>query len=278
MDPEEAARAAIEDGQLLEHRGNTEPDTSMAVAVDVQSDVAAAYVVTQVRGVEWQTDVITFARVGAAWEWRAEGGSGCGDLPLERSSEDGFEGLGPVDTSMTSDGDIQFVTVGGFSTASVAAIELSVRETTRRVPPNALTGAFVVAVTLPAEPEVDPDEIDVRAIDATGSVVDSTAAWRAERDVGMPDTITVAEAHRLPNGSSVTIRAQLLVLPDKPVRLCDRIDTASEPPEPSGPSLVVQGLSPADLPLSSTQPGSGVGVSIVVMSGTVESGVIRPGP
>lgn len=79
MDPERAARAAIDGGQLLEHRGNTEPDTSMAVAVDVQSEVAAAYVVTHVLVVEWQTDVITFARVDAAWEWRAEGGSGCGD-------------------------------------------------------------------------------------------------------------------------------------------------------------------------------------------------------
>lgn len=187
LDPERAARAAIDGGQLLDHRGNTEPDTSMAVAVDVQSKVAAAYVVTHVLVVEWQTDVITFARVDAAWEWRAEGGSGCGDLPLERSSEDAFEGLGPIDTSMTSDGDLQFVTVGGFATASVAAIDLSVCETTRRVLPNAHTGAFVVAVTLPAEPELDPDEIDVRTIDATGSVVDSTAAWRAERNAGLPD-------------------------------------------------------------------------------------------
>jgi hypothetical protein len=276
VDPEGAAREAIEGGPLLEHRHDAEPYVPVAIAVDFQPLVAAAYVITRLSR-EWQTDVLTFARVDEDWQWRAEGGCGATDLPFERSRTDRDEGLGPVDTTVSEDDDRLFVAVGGFSTATVVAIELSIRDAVRRVEPNPITGAFVVSLALPVGPEVDFDEIDVRAIDEAGSIVDSTAAWRAKRDAGSPDTVTVLEAGQLPDGTAVKVRAQLLVLEGHPVRLCDQIDATREPPEPRGASLIVHGLSAADWPLSWTAGEPGVSVSTVVMSGTVIAGAFHPG-
>jgi hypothetical protein len=276
MDVDEVARAALESGEVADRRDAFAPSTAKAVAIDIQELVGAAYVARRLGNDAWRTGILTYARTPTGLEWRSEGGSTRSDLPLEREGLRGDDVISLLETSMTEDGEDQFVTVAGFVPRGVETVELAVRHTLRRVHPNPLTGAFIAVARLTSKPKIEPEEIDVRALDRNEELLDSTRASRDRQQAKQPATITVAEACKLPNGTPVAIHGFMLVLEDLPVRLCDEVDSSVEPPEPDGAALIIDGLSAAGLPKSWTSSQSGLALSTVIARGTIVDGRFHP--
>jgi hypothetical protein len=126
-------------------------------------------------------------------------------------------------------------------------------------------------VALRVEDEDWDDDVDIRALDATGAVVDSTAAWHAEREASVPG-VTVAEALALPDGSAVTVHGTLLALAGQTPLLCDGVDPG---PRPKCRGVGLQLVT--DAPLPPTEFGDGFFSAItVVATGIVSAGSLTP--
>lgn len=129
----------------------------------------------------------------------------------------------------------------------------------------ATAGGFVVTVKAPDTDQLD--RMDVRALDTDGSIIDSSAAWEAERQASQPG-VTVAEALAAPEGTAVIVRGILLALPGEAPLFCDDIDRGP-PPRCRGSSLQVD--SPAPLPLTKVKDGA-ISLVTVVMTGVISAG------
>lgn len=164
-------------------------------------------------------------------------------------------------------GDNGLATAGGFVIGAVDSVALAVGDQTRRVAVRSDSPAFVIAVG--ASDDQDMDAIDVRALDRNGAVIDSSAAWRAQREAAQPG-ISVAEALALPNGSTATVRGVLLALPGQAPMLCDDI-AGGPPPECRGAALRLDTTAP--LPPSAVEDGA-FSTFMVVVSGVVQDGVL----
>ena len=244
------------------------PGEAKALAVDSHDGVAAVLVVRRRRDDAWIVDVVRLAEEGGGWIDLGSGGGTWGDLPLDR---DPFAppSLGPISTGWSVVGDDGLVTAGGFVIGAVDSVELAAGDRTRRVAVRPDSAAFVIAVG--ASDDQDMDAIDVRAIDRNGAVVDSSAAWRAEREAAEPG-ISVADALALPNGSTATVRGVLLVLPGQAPLLCDDI-ADGPPPECRGAALRMNTSAP--LPPSAVEEGS-FSTFMLVVSGVIQDGVLTP--
>ncbi len=166
-------------------------------------------------------------------------------------------------------GDNGLVTAGGFVSGAVDSVELAVGDRTRRVAIRPESAAFVIAVE--ADDDQDTDAIDVRTLDRNGAVVDSSAAWGAEREAAQPG-ITVAQALALPNGSTAIVRGVLLALPGQAPLLCDDINPGP-PPACLGPALRLDATDP--LPPSAVEEGS-FSTFMMVVSGVIQDGLLTP--
>lgn len=275
MDVVEVAITALDSGVVIEDLGSLGVGERAVVAIDVGPLSGAAYVVQRSSDDAWRTDAVTFARLESGWEWRSEGGSEWTPCPVEIDDPDAG-GLGVMETNLTEDDEWQFVTVSGFVARDVATVELVGRSARRTAEPATGTGAYVITLTESVEPPIDPDEIDVIARDWNGDGIDSLRSARELRRSGRPQTLTVAEATAMSNGSAVTVEARLFVLEGQPVLLCDDIDAFVEPPTPVGPVLIVDALSSDDVELSWTPGEFGVSTMTVVMHGVVDNDRLRP--
>ena len=202
----------------------------------------------------WITDVGSLVRRDESWAWQSEGGATWSDLPLERDwpRDDPF---GVFNVSVSSDGNHQCVVAAGFAGREVAGVEVAALGVSRRNSVNVVSGAFIVALRVPAEPELDTDEIDVRALDVAGAELDSRTRHRDRGARSAGSHMSVAEAVLLPAGASASVTGYLLVIEGQPLRLCDDADSKAKPPSPVGDSLIVEFPGAAELP-PSWSPGS----------------------
>jgi hypothetical protein len=275
MEVDEIALAVLQSGEIAHQRDQFARSEAKALAVHVEPLVGAVFVVRRLCNDEWKLDLVTFARTADGWDWRSEGGSTASDLPFERTTPHNDVAIESLMTQVAWSDDDQVVTVGGFVSLDVATVELVVGDSRVRVAPSPATGAYIAAALLPPEPTVDPEAIDVRAYASNGDLLDSTLRSRKRRQAGEPTTVSVAEATRLPDDTSVMIRGSMLVVDGEPVRLCDEVDASVEPPRPLGQSLIVDGLSAASLPKSWTPSRGAVALSVIVVRGTVSGGHVR---
>jgi hypothetical protein len=262
-----ALRALTRGSVDIVTRSSFAPGEAKAVAIDAHDGVAAVLVVRRRRDDAWIVDVVRFVNEDGTWTDVGSGGGTWGDLPLDRDPG-AVPSLGPISTGWCVVGDHGLVTAGGFVSGAVDSVELVVGDQARSVavPPD--SPAFVIAAK--AEGNHDIEAIDVRALDRNGDVVDSSAAWRAEREAALPG-ITVAQALALPNGSRATVRGVLLALPGQAPLLCDDID-AGPPPECRGAALRLNTTDPMP---TAVEEGSFDTVMMVV-SGVIHDGLLTP--
>ncbi|MEW6153631.1 MAG: hypothetical protein AB1673_06535 [Actinomycetota bacterium] len=244
------------------------PSEAKALALDAHDSVAAVLVVRRRRDDAWIVDVVTFVEEDGTWTDVGSGGGTWGDLPLDRDPR-AAPSLGPVSIGWSVVGDDGLVTVGGLVIGAVDSVEVAVGDQTRRVAIRPDSAGFVVAIAAPDDQ--DMEAIDVRAIDRNGAVVHSSAAWRVEREVARPG-VSVADALRLPNGTTATVRGVLLAVPGQGPLLCDDVDPGP-PPRCRGAALQLDTTAP--LP-PTTMEGGAISAFMVVVSGVVHDGVLTP--
>ena len=158
------------------------------------------------------------------------------------------------------------MTVGGFVIGAVTTVEVVLGDRRRHVTVGPGSSVFVVA--LPGGGDDHVEAIDVRALDASGTVIDSTAEREAERRAALPG-ITVAEALALPSGSEVVVRGLLLALPGEGPMLCD--DVGGDPPRCRGATLRLD-LDAAPPP--TIVEDGGLSTIMCVVTGVVRDGVL----
>lgn len=269
MEVEAVAREALARGSVeAAIRSTFAPSEAKALAIDAHDGVAAVLAVRRRRDDAWIVDVVRFVDEDGVWIDLGSGGGTWGDLPVDWDAAT-TPSLGPNVTGWSSLGDEGLVTAGGFVIGAVDAVEVVVGDRTRRVAITAGSSAFVVAVAV--EDDRHWEEVDVRALDQNGAVIDSTAAWGREREAAQPG-ITVAQALALPDGSSAIVRGVLLALPGEPPMLCDDIDDGP-PPRCRGARLRID--TGASFPPTVVEDGA-VSTVMLVVSGVVRGGVLTP--
>jgi len=239
-----------------------------ALAIDAHDGVAAVLVIRRRRDDAWIVDVARFVDQAGLWESIGSGGGTYGDLLIDHDSNVP-PSLGPIVTGWSLPEDRGLAAIGGFVVGATYAVEVAVGDRIRRVPVTPGSSAFVVAV--PVRDEDELDAIDVRGIDRSGAVIDSTAARKEERRTAQPG-ITVAEALALADGSVATVRGVLLALPGEPPMLCDDVDHGP-PPRCRGPRIRLDIDAP--LPPTMVEEGS-VSLLMMMVSGVVRDGVLTP--
>jgi hypothetical protein len=273
MSVEDIARAAIlGEEPLAARREDFAPSEAKAVAVHRGAEVSAALVARRRRDDAWITDTVVFARdPTGALDWRSEGGGTWDDLPFEASRR--TDPLGIFGLSMSSDDEHNWIAAAGFASDEVSAIELRVRGQLAEVVPAPGTGAYVVALVVTSEDDVEDEEVDLLAVGA-GEVLDSLEQAHERRLAGQPQALTVAEARALPDGSVATVRGLLLVVAGHPVVVCDEIEPA-EPPHALGAQLELPDLDANALELSWEPGKAGVWANQMLITGTVTAGTLR---
>jgi hypothetical protein len=268
VDVEEIARAAVESDLLGDSDWTSfEPGEARAVAMDVNDDVAAVFVLRRWRDGNWDVDVVRLLREGDEWIGIGSGGATMGDLPpIPVISDEGD--LGPTFTGLSGlDGDV-LLTAAGFVHGPVSEVELRWSGGTRRASLEPGERVFVIAVR--ADEDEDLDAIDLLALSAGGEVLMSSEARSAEASA---PGLTVAEALQLPRGSAVSVHGVLLALRDQPALLCDQLDY--NPPRPRGAAIRLD----SDAPFPLTEFGDGWASPLtLVASGVIVDGVLTPGP
>lgn len=264
---EEIARHAVTDGTVhTAARAAFAPGEAKAVALDTHDGMAAVLVIRRRLDAQWTVDVVRFIDVAGEWTSLGSGGGTYGNLPIDHDPT-AAPSLGPLTTSWSTLDERGLVAVGGFVIGAVDAVELEVGDLSRRVAVTARSSAFVVVVQ--AGEDDDLDAIDVRAIDTSGAVIESTAALRAQRRARQPG-ISVAEALALPDGTEVMVRGILLALPGQPPMLCDDLE--------EGVSLRCRGRGirlDLDAPVPTTRvEGGGLSTVMMMVSGVVRDGVL----
>jgi hypothetical protein len=168
MSVEDIARSAISDGApLAPGREDFEPSGALPLAVFRSDGVCAALVVRRRRDDAWITDVVVFAGgEDGDLEWRGEGGATWGDLPFE--AERRTDPVGSIGHSMGWDGDRQWIAAQGFAAPGASTIELRVRGAVARTTPSPETGAYVVALLVEAEDDVEGSELGLTAVSEPG--------------------------------------------------------------------------------------------------------------
>lgn len=267
MDADEVALEALARGHGEPFGRSAFPVGDLkAVAVDAHHGVAAVLVISHPRDDEWIVDVVRFVDQDGTWRSLGAAGSAFRELPIH-DDPTAHHPLGPVQSGWSMLEDTSLVYAGGFVGVGVEGVEVVAGDLARRVP--VAPGSLAFAVALPADAEVD--DIDVRALDAGGAVIDSTAMWEAERRAALPG-VTVAEALALPDGTSVTVRGLLLALPGQPALLCEDLE-AGTPQRCQGPQLVLAGDAP--WPPTAFEDAS-VSTVMMVVSGVLRAGVLTP--